>query len=203
MGKNTSPEQEKKTETQPSTEGAALGAQETVSQTDVNVRGEESGNDAPANLFTKSAGKEASQAKEDPVAVRLIIQQLDEYAAKCGKGSGETTEARQATHSLHVAIRTMCTLKGASLKKVFKHLYVLIKENKTGAFTVPMPLRWAADISGENERKNFAMFMGLVIQYARLEDPKYIHERSDVKRVLSFIKDQDIHNSMLSQFASK
>lgn len=170
---------------------------------EVNARGGETGNEAPANLFTKSANRSDSDAKEDPVAVRLIIEQLDEYAAKCGKGSGETSEARMATRTLHVAIRSMCGLKGPSLKKVFTHLYMLIKKNETGAFTVPMPLRWAADISGETERKNFAMFINLVTQYARLEDPKYIHERCDVKRVLSFIKDQGIYNSMLSQFASK
>lgn len=203
MGNNNTPDQEKKTETKQSTEGAELGSQKPVKQNDANVRGAESGNEAPEGLFNKPTNKDNSADNEDPMVVRLIIEQLDEYAAKCGKGSGETKEARQATHALHIAIRTMCTLKGQSLKKVFKHLYVLIKENKTGAFTVPMPLRWASDISGETERKNFAMFMGLVIQYARLEDPKYIHERSDVKRVLSFIKNQDIHNSMLSQFASK
>lgn len=167
-----------------------------------NQRGNESENQAPAGLFAKSS-KEDGAVKEDPKAVEIIKAQIDEYAEKAGKGSGETKEAQMATRGLHKAIRNLCKLRGQSLKKAFSHLYKAIKTDKTGAFKVPYPFRWGHDISGEAERTAYTSFMNLILQYAKLENPAYIHEKVDVQRSLAFIKDAGVRTDMLKQFASK
>lgn len=167
-----------------------------------NQRGTESENQAPAGLFAKSS-KEDGAAKEDPKAVEIIKAQIDEYVEQCGKGSGETKEAQMATRGLHKAIRNLTKLRGQSLKQAFSHLYKAIKADKTGAFKVPFPFRWGHDISGEQERTAYTSFMNLVLQYAKLENPSYIHEKVDVQRSLAFIKDAGARADMLKQFASK
>lgn len=167
-----------------------------------NQRGNESANQAPAGLFAKSS-KEDGGAKEDPKAVEIIKAQIDEYVEKAGKGSGETKEAQMATRGLHKAIRNLTKLRGQSLKQAFSHLYKAIKTDETGSFKVPFPFRWGHDITGEQERLAYTSFMNLVLQYAKLENPSYIHEKVDVQRSLAFIKDAGARADMLKQFASK
>lgn len=167
-----------------------------------NQRGNESENQAPASLFAKNSKKDAT-VTEDPVAVKIIKEQIDEYVAKAGKGSGETKEAQMATRALHKAIRNLVKLRGASLKQAFSHLYKAINSNETGAFSVPYPFRWGHDITGEVERSSYTSFMNLMLQYAKLQNPSYIHERVDVQRSLAFIKDTETRSDMLKQFASK
>lgn len=178
--------------------------QDQQKQQQQNQRGNESENQAPADLFAKSSKKDGQvEVKEDPTAVELIKSQIDEYIAKAGKGTGEGKEVEMATRGLHRAIRNLTKLRGQSLKQAFSYLYKAIKEDKTGSFKQPYPYRWGHAITGEQERKAYTSFMNLVLQYAKLQDPTYIHEKVDVQRSLAFIKDAEARADMLKQFASK
>jgi len=102
-----------------------------------------------------------------------------------------------------MAIRKLMTLQGTTLSSAFTYLYVAIQENETGAFSVPFPFRWAHKLPGENDRMGYANFMNLVIQYTKLDNPASIHERVDVPRTLSFIKNIDQRGRIIGLFASK
>ena len=169
-----------------------------------NQRGSESENQAPSDLFAKTSKNDGqAEVKENPEAVKIIKEQIDEYVAKAGKGSGEGKDVELATRGLHRAIRNITKLRGQSLKQAFSYLYKAIKEDKTGSFKQPFPYRWGHAITGEQERKAYTSFMNLVLQYAKLQDPTYIHEKVDVQRSLAFIKDAEARADMLKQFASK
>lgn len=137
---------------------------------------------------------------EEITTLKLIEQQLDEYASKTTRASQtNSAEVIERYNKLHAAFRGMMGLRGAAHKVAAR--YFLKAFNKYGTTALDYDMRCRnLDMLGRDWSVVFTSYMDALNRFSRCDEKANFRKMHDIDRLISKIADKELADSINAVF---